>query len=151
MLVAQDFLHGLCFFWRVLLQYFLAFASTSLHRLLLSLQKKETPGSVSAARGFFCLSNDNYYYYLGCRCLVLVAQDVLHSLCFLLVSLLQFFLAFGSGSLHRLQGLQKNKKHPGRTHKTTKGTQQCLGAGLSSEDCFWGGSLFLDPEAFIGY
>ena len=73
---------------------------------------------------------------------MLVAQDVLHSLCFLLVSLLQFFLAFGSGSLHRLQGLQKNKKHPGRTHKTTKGTQQCLGAGLSSEDCFWGGLCF---------
>ena len=42
---------------------------------------------------------------------MLVAQDFLHSLCFFFGVLLQFFLAFGSGSLHRLQGLQKKQKN----------------------------------------
>ena len=72
-------------------------------------KKKETPGSVSAARGFFWLSNQ----YLGCRSLVLVAQGFLHGLCFFLgVVLLQFLLAFASTSLHRLLSLQK-KETPG--------------------------------------
>ena len=145
MLVAQDFLHGLCFVLACLTPVFSSFCIHKPSSATTKLAKKRNTWFCLRCAGLFCLSNDDdddYYYYLGCCCLVLVAQDVLHSLCFLLVSLLQFFLAFGSGSLHRLQGLQKNKKHPGRTHKTTKGTQQCLGAGLSSEDCFWGGLCF---------
>ena len=82
------------------------FASTSLHRLL-SLQKKRNTWFCLRCAGLFCLSN----YYAGCRCLVLVPQDLLHTLCFFLgMSYARFFLAFASTSLHRLLSLQK-KKH----------------------------------------
>ena len=50
-------------------------------------------------------------------------------------------LLFGSGTLHRLLGLQKNKKRPRKTHKTfQRKNQECLGPGLSSEALFF---LFL--------
>ena len=61
----------------MLLQFPPAFASTSLHRLL-SLQKKKNTWFCLRCAGLFCLSN----YYLGCRCLALVAEGFLHGLCF---------------------------------------------------------------------
>ena len=45
---------------------------------------------------------------------------------------------------------KKTKKHPGRTHKTTKGPQQCLGAGLSSEACFFGGVFVFGSGSLHG-
>ena len=84
------------------------FASTSLHRLL-SLQKKRNTWFCLRCAGLFCLSN----YYAGCRCLVLVPQDLLHTLCFFWGCLTPvFFLVFASTSLHRLLSLRK-KETPG--------------------------------------
>ena len=73
----------------VLLQFPLAFASTSLHRLLSSQKKRNTWFCLRCA-GLFCLSS----YYWGCRCLVLVAQDFLHGLCFVLACLTPVFSSF---------------------------------------------------------
>ena len=125
----------LFFFLDVLLQFLLAFASTGLHRLL-SLQKKRN--------AWFCLPG-----HLGCRRVVLVAQDFLHSLCFFFGVLLQFFLAFGSGSLHRLQGLQKQNKNNIREEPTKQ--QRALSNVLAQDFvqrlCFFGG-VFLQFFVF---
>ena len=138
MLVAQDFLHGLCFFLACLTLVFTSFCIHKPSSATTKLAKKRNTWFCLRCAGLFCLSNDDYYY-LGCRCLVLVAQDVLHSLCFLLVSLLQFFLAFGSGSLHRLQGLQKNREEP---TKQQRALSNVLAQGFLQRIVFWGGLCF---------
>ena len=82
---------------------------------------------------------------------MLVAEDFLHSLCFFLWCLTPVFSSFWirkPSSATRIA--KKTKKHPGRTHKTTKGSQQCLGAGLSSEACFFGGVFVFGSGSLHG-
>ena len=129
--------------------FFLAFASTSLHRLL-SLQKKKHL-DLSPLRGAFVPFKLLFRMSLpGARSPGFSSRPL-------------FFLwcptpVFSSCWIRKPSSATRiaNKKHPGRTHKTTKGSQQCLGAGLCSEALFFFWVVFLqffvlDPEAFIGY
>ena len=100
------------------------------------LAKKRNTWFCLRCAGLLCLSN----YYLGCRCLVLVAQDFLHGLCFFFGVLLQFFLAFGSGSLHRLQGLQKKNIREEPT-KQRRALSNVLAQDFVQRLCFFLGGL----------
>ena len=81
--------HPLFFFGDVLRPFFFSFC---IHKpsSATKLAKKRNTWFCLRCAGLLCLSN----YYLGCRCLVLVAQDFLHGLCFFFGVLLQFFSSF---------------------------------------------------------
>ena len=96
---------SICFL-LVLLQFPPSFASTSLHRLL-SLQKKRNTWFCLRCAGHFCLSN----YYLGCRCLVLVAEGFLHGLCVFLGCLTSVFASFCIHKPSSATKLAKKEKH----------------------------------------
>ena len=55
--------------------------------------------------------------------------------------LLQYFLAFGSGSLHRLQGLQKNKKPSGKNPQNNKELSAMSWRRTFFRGLFFGGGL----------
>ena len=132
----QDLLHTLCFF--LGMSYARFFFSFCIHKpsSATKLAKKRNTWFCLRCAGLLCLSN----YYLGCRCLVLVAQDFLHGLCFFFGVLLQFFLAFGSGSLHRLQGLQKKNIREEPT-KQRRALSNVLAQDFVQRLCFFLGGL----------
>ena len=76
---------------------------------------------------------------------MLVPQDFLHGLCFFFGVLLQFFLAVGSGSLHRLQGLQTKNIREEPT-KQRRALSNVLAQDFVQRLCFffgWSSSSFL--------
>ena len=143
----------LFFFGDVLLQFF---ASFCIHKpsSATKLAKKEKHLVLSPLRGAFLSFKLLFRMSLpGARSPGFSSQPLFFLWC--LTPVFSSFWIRKPSSATRI-AKKKQKKHPGRTHKTTKGSQQCLGAGLCSEALFFflGSSsifLFLDPEAFIGY